>query len=121
MIKLINAQCPKCGAIMEVPEKLYTVSCIRCGSKTIVPKNSGATEILVSPLYAVLRELPGERLERLIFMAILILFPISIFIIFFTDLYLKNMEIFCTTTFIAIFSSIIILYNIYLAFNKINK
>jgi DNA-directed RNA polymerase subunit RPC12/RpoP len=118
MIKLVKAQCPKCGAIMEVPERLYYVSCIRCKSKVIVPKNSGVTEFIVSPWWAMFRELPGGYIEKLILFTLLILFPVSIYIIFFTDLYLESPEFFCGITFIAILSSLIIIYNIKLAFDK---
>ena len=63
MIKLVNAQCPKCGAIMEVPEKLYYFSCIRCKSKVIVPKESGITG---SPLGIFLTKNSGKSLEKFI-------------------------------------------------------
>ena len=118
MVKLVNAQCPKCGAIMEVPEELYTVSCIRCKSKVIVPKNSGVTEFIVSPWWAMFRELPGGYIEKLIYVVLFILYPISIYIVFFTDLYLNNADIFCASIFIVILTTMIVIYNLKLAFDK---
>jgi len=39
MAKLINAKCPNCGAILELPAKLDRAFCMHCGGKVIIAKD----------------------------------------------------------------------------------
>ena len=39
MAKLINAKCPNCGAILELPENLDRAFCMHCGGKVIIAKD----------------------------------------------------------------------------------
>ncbi len=47
MAELINAKCPNCGAILELPSKLDRAFCMHCGGKVIVAKDvqAGKTAI----------------------------------------------------------------------------
>ena len=40
MVEIINAKCPNCGAILELPEKLDRAFCIHCGGKVIIAQDS---------------------------------------------------------------------------------
>jgi DnaJ-class molecular chaperone len=39
MANLINAECPNCGAVLELPEDLDRAHCIHCGSAVIIGKD----------------------------------------------------------------------------------
>jgi DnaJ-class molecular chaperone len=40
MVKLINAKCPNCGAILELPSNIDRALCIHCGGKVIVARDT---------------------------------------------------------------------------------
>lgn len=42
MAKLINAKCPNCGAVLELPETLERAFCMHCGGKVIISRSEGA-------------------------------------------------------------------------------
>lgn len=39
MTKLINAKCPNCGAVLELPERLDRAFCMHCGGRVIIAKD----------------------------------------------------------------------------------
>lgn len=39
MAELINAKCPNCGAILELPKELDRSFCMHCGGKVIIAKD----------------------------------------------------------------------------------
>jgi len=39
MAQLINAKCPNCGAILELPDKLDRAFCMHCGGKVIIAQD----------------------------------------------------------------------------------
>ena len=39
MAKLINAKCPNCGAILELPNNLDRAFCVHCGGKVIIARD----------------------------------------------------------------------------------
>ena len=39
MAEIINAKCPNCGAILELPKKLDRAFCIHCGGKVIIARD----------------------------------------------------------------------------------
>lgn len=39
MAELINAKCPNCGAVLELPSNLDRAFCIHCGGKVIIAKD----------------------------------------------------------------------------------